>query len=73
MVPKKVGRLILGCLANSILKLRGGRSFHTGDIESVGQRAAKLPAVKVGGLKKKSASRPRPHLNQSALVRFLAQ
>ena len=30
---------------------------------SVGQRAAKLLAVNVGGLKKKSADRPRPHSN----------
>ena len=37
----------------------------------VGQRALKLPAVKVGGLKKKSASRPQPHPNQSAWVRVL--
>ena len=34
---------------------KGFRSFHTGSIGSVGQRAAKLPALKVGGLKKKSA------------------
>ena len=32
------------------------RSFHTGNTESIGQRAAKLPAVKVEGLKKKSAA-----------------
>ena len=38
-------------------------------IRFVGQRAAKLLAVKVGGLKKKSAGRPRPHSNQSARVR----
>ena len=33
---------------------------------------AKLLAVKVGGLKKKSAGRPWPHSNQSAWVRVLA-
>ena len=37
---------------------------------SVGQRASKLLAVKVGGLKKKSAIWPRPLLNQSARVRL---
>ena len=37
---------------------RGTRSFQRG---IVGQRAANLQAVKVGGLKKKSATRPRPH------------
>ena len=31
--------------------------------------ASKLPAVKVGGLTKKSAIRPLPHSNQSARVR----
>ena len=40
---------------------------------SVGQRAAKLLAVNVGGLKKKSANRPRPHSKQSARVRCLAR
>ena len=30
---------------------------------------SKLPGVKVGGLRKKSAIRPRPHSNQSAQVR----
>ena len=35
---------------------------------SVGQRASKLLAVKVGGLKKKSAIWPRPLSNQSARV-----
>ena len=30
------------------------------NLESIGQRAAKLPAFKVEGLKKKSADRPRP-------------
>ena len=30
---------------------------------------SKLPALKVGGLKKKSAKRPRPHSNRSARVR----
>ena len=32
------------------------RSFHTCSIRSVGQRVAKLTAVKVGGLTKKSAN-----------------
>jgi len=40
--------------------LKGFRSFNAKNLGSVGQRAAKLLAVKVGGLKKKSASRPRP-------------
>ena len=40
---------------------------------SVGQRAAKLLAVNVGGLKKKSANWPRPHSKQSARVRCLAR
>ena len=34
---------------------KGFRSFHTGNIGSVDQRAAKLLAVKVGVLKKKFA------------------
>ena len=49
------------------------RSFNAKNLRSVGQRAAKLLAVKVGGLKKKSASWPQPHLNQSASVRFRAR
>ena len=36
------------------------RCLNAENLGSVGQRAAKLLAVKVGGLKKKSASRPRP-------------
>ena len=36
------------------------RSFNTENLGSVGQRAAKLLAVKVGGLKKNSASQPQP-------------
>ena len=39
---------------------RGFRSFHTGNMGSVGQRAAKLLAVKVGGLKNKCANWPGP-------------
>ena len=35
---------------------KGFRSFYTGNIGSVGQRAAKLLIVKVGGFKKKSAA-----------------
>ena len=42
-------------------------------MSSVGQRAAKLLAVNVGGIKKKSANRPRPHTKQSARVRTLAR
>ena len=34
------------------------RCLNAENLESVGQRAAKLLAVKVGGLKKKSAGRP---------------
>ena len=49
---------------------KGFRSFSAKNLGSVGQRAAKLLAVKVGGLKKKSAGRPWPHSNQSARVRF---
>ena len=39
---------------------------------SVDLRASKLTAFKVGGLKKKSATRPRPHLNQAARIRSQA-
>ena len=39
----------------------------------VDQRATKLLAVNVGGLKKKSANRPRPHSKQSARVRTRAK
>ena len=35
---------------------KGFRSFNTENLGSVGQRASKLPAVKVGMLKKKSAA-----------------
>ena len=35
---------------------KGVRSFHTGNKESVVQSAAKLVAVKVGGVKEKSAA-----------------
>ena len=38
-------------------------------MESVGQRALKLLAVKVGGLKKMSAAQPWPHSDQSAQIR----
>ena len=47
---------------------KGFRSFNTVNMGPVGQRALKLIAVKVGGLKKKSAIWPRPLSNQSALV-----
>ena len=36
--------------------LNGFRSFDAENLESVGKRAVKLQAVKVGGLKKKSAA-----------------
>ena len=48
----------------------GFRSFNIVNMGSVGQRASKLLAVKVGGLKKKFAIWPRPLLNQSARVRL---
>ena len=51
----------------------GFRTFHTINMGSVGQRAAKLLAVNVGGLKKESAIRPWPHSNQSARVRSWAK
>ena len=38
------------------------------NLESVGQSAAKLLAVKVEGLKKKSADRPWPHSNHVARI-----
>ena len=47
---------------------KGFRSFNTVNMGSVGQKASKLLAVKVGGLKKKSTTRSRPHLNQSAWI-----
>ena len=47
---------------------KGFRSFNTENLGSVGQRASKLPAVKVGGHKKKSANWPQPLLNQSTRV-----
>ena len=49
------------------------RCLNAENLGSVGQRAAKLLAVKVGGLKKKSAGRPRPHSNQLARVRTRAK
>ena len=50
---------------------KGFRSFNTENLGSVGQRALKLPAVKVGGHKKKSANRPQPLSNQSARIRVV--
>ena len=44
--------------------LKRFRSFYAKNLGSASQRAAKLLAVKVGGLKKKSAGRPWPHSNQ---------
>ena len=35
---------------------KGFKSFNTGNLGSVGERASKLPAVKVEVLKKKSAT-----------------
>ena len=49
------------------------RCLNAENLWSVGQRAAKLLAVNVGGLKKKSAIRPQPNLSQSARVRFRAK
>ena len=46
--------------------LKGFRSFNAENLGSVGQRASKLPAVKVGGHNKKSANQPWPLSNQSA-------
>ena len=50
---------------------KGFRSLNTENLGSVGQRASKLPAVKVGGHKKKSATRPRPLSNQLARIRVV--
>ena len=50
---------------------KGLRYFNAENLGSVGQRASKLPAVKVGGHKKKSADRPRPLSNQSARIRVV--
>ena len=44
------------------------RCLNAKNLGSVGQRAAKLLAVKVGGLKKKSAGRPWPQ--SASLLRF---
>ena len=46
------------------------RSFNAKNLGSVGQRVAKLQALKVGDLKKKSAIRPRPHSNHSARIQI---
>ena len=48
---------------------KGIRSFYARKMGSEDQRASKLLAFKVGGLKKKSAAWPQPHLNQSARIR----
>ena len=47
------------------------RSFNAENLRSIGQRALKLLAVKVGGLKKKSANQPRPLSNHSARIRVV--
>ena len=52
---------------------KGFTSFIAENLRSIGQRAAKLLAVNIRGLKKKSASQPRPLLNQSARVRTRAK
>ena len=44
------------------------RSFNAENLVSVDQRATNLLAVKVGGLKKKSAALPRSFSNQSARI-----
>ena len=41
------------------------RCLNAENLGSVGQRAAKLLAVKVGGLKKKSSNRPRSNHSQT--------
>ena len=46
------------------------RTLNAVNMGSVGQRAAMILAVNVGGLKKKSANRPWPHSKQLAWVRF---
>ena len=48
---------------------KGFRSFNAKGLGSLGQRASKLPAFKVGGLKKKSAAQPQPHSNHTAYIR----
>ena len=45
------------------------RSFNAKKFGVCRSKGWKLPAVKVGGLKKKSASRPWPQSNQSARIR----
>ena len=51
--------------------IKGFRSFNTENLGSVGQRALKLPAVKVEGHKKKPADQPQPLLNQSAGIQVV--
>ena len=41
----------------------GFRSFNAFNVGSVGQRAAKLLAVKIGGPKEKSATWPQPRFD----------
>ena len=45
------------------------RFFDDEILGSLGQRAAKLPAFKIGGIKKKSAAWPWSHLNHSDWIR----
>ena len=49
------------------------RSFNAINMGSVDQRTAKLLAFKVGGLKKKSAARPRPKYFFSSIVAFSSE
>ena len=49
---------------------KGFRSFNAENLGSVDQRASKLPAIKVGGHKKKSAAQPWPHLNLLAWIQI---
>ena len=57
---------------NLYIVFKGFRSFNAKNLKSLGQTASKLPVVKVGGRKKKSAARPRPHSNQSAWIQSWA-
>ena len=58
-------------LLNFYTVLKMFRSFNAENLRSVGQRAAKLLAVKVGGLMKKSATQPQPWSNRLARIRVV--
>ena len=62
---------ILSVSCNFESTLEGFRSFNVKNLGSVSYTASKLSAVKVGGLKKKSAIRPRPQSNHLAQVRVV--